>query len=255
MNFINDVSIYSMMGRWDFQDDYLIRERGFYNRLNKTKATVFCKLLNNTHGLKEIIYSYLDEEPYPDCKYKYQVEYEINKQFVTRDYKDKKQYRDFKRLDKVIDISFFSDKDKDGLLKMIDQWEQVRWKRYGFNTHIGHDKNFINKVSSGVFKNKELYFYIFKHAHNIVGFSILEKIGKDKILLILKKNLLRIDGICTHNLSLYIDFMSIRDVIIRNAMNKTLVNRGCAEGSILQYKTAFWPIVRLEKKYFVTLKL
>ena len=257
-NYINKVSIYGMMNRLSFFDD--ITELGFYKKKDKSKIVWFKKRNLNEENYSQINYMYLDEDPHDKrAYYSEQIISKISETISTLPGKKFKEIRETRnKFNKHIIVKPISKDNINDVISMIEEWRYLEnggWK-YGFNEHAAIDKSIVQRYVETDLSN-HIYAFSFYYNNKCVGYSTIEKHPSDIVdnlneYKYLTRKALLIKGL--RNLTEYIDWYTFNFIYKSNNNNDFLINWGCSSGGVKWYKTHKWPLYKLEKKWFLTIK-
>ena len=206
----------------------------------------------NSINIKKISYSYILEkqikniEKYKSCFRLTLLHSIFNDEFFELKNKKFREIRETKnKYNKICYISTKIPKLIE-INNLLNYWDEVSGKKYGWTRHSGIDRNFFDKY----YKEEEfigLFFYI---DQKLVGYSIMSKKYKNLNNNYFFDYIIRKNDIKYRNLTLYIDY-KIFEYIYNNYVNNFIVNFGGSSGNLLKYKMKF-PIYNIQPIYFIT---
>jgi len=222
---------------------------GFYKNKIRDKVVIFNKdfLLGD---YKEVNYYYILEKPELKIKNMYSstlLVSHFNSDFFKLEGKSKTEIRETRnKYNKVITIKKDID-DVGEVVLLIDRWDELSGKKYGWQRHSGYDRSFFLKYYE---QEKENLFSLFFYINDeLVGYSIVSKIQEDNCF---KYIIRKMDNSIGRNICLYIDFKTFENLY--NIYGSDFyINWGASSGNVLTYKKKF-PVYSEDKVWFYKIK-
>ena len=262
MNYINKYSIYGLMNKFC---EY-VTECSFWKNKKHSKK-VICNHYVEDNSCNEISYMYLDDPTNVKGEFSMnQICSVIDDSFLI-DNLDRKNHKEIfetyrKYRNKIVVKSSFEDFNKyyESLMEMIQKWRYELGYKYRWQEHAGIDKAFFMRCLNVYFFNNYII-NLFFYDETLVGYSVMPKYyvtnedNLNEVSYVIRKTLDVIDdNIKLRNITEYIDWWTFQDFLVRNNLDKIVINWGCSSGGVEWYKEHKWPLYKKEKKFFLKIK-
>ena len=262
MNYINNDSIYGLMNRFcDYET-----EHSFWKNKKHTKKVICVDYIEDS--CPEVNYMYLNNPTGIKGEYSInQIRSIIDESFLGNNLNRKNHQEIFetvrKYYRKIRVRTSFEDFNKyyEKLMEMIEAWRYELGYKYRWQEHAGIDKAFfIRCLSEKFFNNYFVYLFFLEDEDILVGYSVMPKrysLNENKInesSYIIRKTLDVIDGKKLRNITEYIDWYTFQDYLLKNNLDKIIINWGCSSGGVEWYKEHKWPLYNKQEKWFVKIK-
>ena len=233
----------------------------FYKTRNKKKITICGTRLDEEKEKEftQINYMYLEDQPPLKGAYsKNNVLSYIDSGFFTGMVGNK--YRGIRHAvnhckDKIR-VERLSIENLDDVLEMIEKWRYDEYSglKYGWQEHAGIDKALVTKIVNGQ-ADLSLFGIVFYYNDECVAYATSSYLYKTENEIpefhyITRKVWC---GCGLKHLTEFVDwymFKTLYGIVEKDF----IVNWGCSDGGVYWYKTHKWPLYKLDKKWFVTIK-
>jgi hypothetical protein len=235
-NYINRHTVMGMMSKnyEPFPD-----HSGFYRNRDRTKVTVFDAGFRG--DFKEIRYCYLPERTIGSASSTLLVS-RLDPVFFAMRGRAMVEFRETRnKWDRLAQVREVPGSIQD-VLSLIDAWDELSGRKYGFIRHSGYDRNFFRRYWEA--ERDNLYSLFFYCGDQLVGYSITSKLQDDNCF---RYVIRKCDISAGRNIGLYVDIKTF-ETIFADAPGGFLVNWGASSGKVLEYKRKF-PIFLDRKVY------
>ena len=245
-NYINKHTVMGMMSKHyiPFEDF-----SGFYKSKKKDKVVVFNKDFPISN-YKEINYYYISNKPEVKIKNMYNstllISY-FDSDFFKLSGKSNTEIRETRnKCNKIITIKNNIDS-IDEVILLINKWDELSGKKYGWNRHSGYDRAFFVKYYD---LEKDNLFSLFFYCNNVlIGYSIVSGVVNNNCF---RYVIRKMDMSVCRNICLYIDFKTFENLYSIYG-REFYVNWGASSGNVLKYKKKF-PVFSEKKVWFYKVK-